>query len=185
MLVKGSQVGRFNRVVLISSAVSHALAWIVYLVVVFGLVIWPAWQSGNGEDSRVLATVFGPVALSGLGWLTVLVHGRWAGGKPMSIVFAVLLTVFCSLAILSVIFIYLPASAKLGVGIIVGFYPIILTLGVGQRSRSFLLGITAISLLGFSVLAIFSVGIFFLPTALAMMVAALASLVSRPPLLTG
>ena len=36
--------GKFNHVMLISGAVSHALAWVVYLVVSFGLVLWPAWQ---------------------------------------------------------------------------------------------------------------------------------------------
>ena len=55
-----------NRVMLISSTVSHALAWIVYLVVTFSLVIWPAWQHGDGEDLRVLATVFMP---GGADWL--------------------------------------------------------------------------------------------------------------------
>ena len=161
---------------LISSAISHALAWIVYLVVAFGLVLWPAWQDGDGEDLRVLATVFTPVALSGLGWLTVLVQGD---GKPMSIISAVLLTVVCGLAILSIVLIHLPVSAKLTIGLIVGFYPIILMLGVGRGGRSLLLGITVALLLGFSALAIFSVGIFFLPAALAMLVATVASLSAR------
>ena len=174
-----SQVGIFNQVMLISSAVSHALAWIVYLVVAFGLVLWPAWQDGDGEDLRVLATVFMPVALSGLGWLTVLVQGRRADGKPMSIISAGLLTVVCGLAILSIVLIHLPVSARLTIGLIVGFYPIILTLGVGRGSRSLLLGITVALLLGFSALAIFSVGIFFLPAALAMLVATVASLLAR------
>ena len=164
---------------LISSAISHALAWIVYLVVAFGLVLWPAWQDGDGEDLSVLATVFTPVALSGLGWLTVLVQGRRADGKPMSIISAVLLTVVCGLAILSIVPIHLPVSAKLTIGLIVGFYPIILTLGVGRGGRSLLLGITVALLLGFSALAIFSVGIFFLPAALAMLVATVASLSAR------
>ena len=164
---------------LISSAVSHALAWIVYLVVAFGLVLWPAWQDGDGEDLRVLATVFAPVALSGLGWLTVLVQGRRAEGEPMSIISAVLLTLFCGLAILSIVLIHLPVSVKLTVGLIVGFYPIILTLGVVRGGRSLLLGITVALLLGFSALAILSVGIFFLPAGLAMLVATVASLLAK------
>ena len=175
-----SQIGIFNQVMLISGAISHALAWIVYLVVAFGLVLWPAWQGSDGEDLRVLATVFAPVALSGLGWLTILVRGRRADGKLMSVISAVLLTVFCGLAILSVVLIHLPVSAKLTIGLIVGFYPIILTLGVGRGGRSLLLGIMVALLLGFSALAIFSVGIFFLPAALAMLVATVASLLARP-----
>ena len=70
-----SQVGISNQVMLISSAVSHALALMAYLAVAFGLVLWPAWQDGDGEDLIVLATVFMPVALSGLGLLTVLDQG--------------------------------------------------------------------------------------------------------------
>ena len=172
--------GELNRVMLISSIVSHALAWIVYLVVAFGLVLWPAWRGGDGEDLRVLATVFMPVALSGLGWLTVLAQGRRADGRPLSIILAVLLTLFCVLAILSVVLVYLPVSVKLVIGLIIGLYPIILVLSVKQGIRSSLLGIAAILLLGFSALTIFSVGIFFLPTALAMAVAAAASLLARP-----
>ena len=173
-----SQIGVFNQVMLISGAISHALAWIVYLVVAFGLVLWPAWQGGDGEDLRVLATVFAPVALSGLGWLTILVRGRRAAGKPMSITSVVLLTLFCGLAILSIVLIHLPVSVKLTIGLIVGFYPIVLTLGVGRVGRSLLLGIIVALLLGFCYLAIFSVGIFFLPAALAMLVATVASLLA-------
>ena len=169
-----------NQVVLISSAVSHALAWIAYLVVTFGLVLWPAWQDGEGEDLRVLATVFAPVAISGLGLLTVLDQGRLADGKPVSIVSAVLLTLFCGLTILSIVLMHLPVPVKLAFGLIVGFYPVILTLGVGRGGRSFLLGITLALLLGFSTLAIFSVGIFFLPAVLAMLAATVASLLARP-----
>ena len=46
------EVGIANQVMLISSAVSHALAWIAYLVVTFGLVL--------GQDLIALATVFAP-----------------------------------------------------------------------------------------------------------------------------
>ena len=174
-----SKVGIATQVMLISGAVSHALAWIVYLVVTFLLVLWPAWRDGDGEDLRVLATVFAPVALSGLGLLIVLGQGRQADSKPVSIISAVLLTLFCGLAILSIAWIHLPVSVKLTIGLIVGFYPIILALGVGRSGRSFLLGITMALLLGFCALAIFSVGIFFLPAALAMLVATVASLLAR------
>ena len=173
------EVGIANQVMLISSAVSHALAWIAYLVVTFGLVLWPAWQDGDGQDLIVLATVFAPVALSGLGLLTVLDQGRLVDSNPMSIIFAVLLTLFCGLAIFSIVLIHLPVSVKLTIGLIVGFYPIILTLGVGRGGRSLLLGITMALLLGFSALASLSVGIFFLPAALAMLVATAASLLAK------
>ena len=169
-----------NQVTLISSAVSHALAWIAYLVVTFGLVLWPAWQDGDDEDLRVLATVFAPVALSGLGLLTVLDQGRLADSKPVPIISAVLLTLFCGLAILSVVLFHLPVPVKLTLGLIVGSYPIVLALGVGRGGRSLLLGITVTLLLGFSALAIFSVGIFLLPAALAMLAATVASLLARP-----
>ena len=164
---------------LISGAVSHALAWIAYLVMTFGLVLWPAWQGGDGEDLRVLATIFAPVAISGLGLLTVLGQGRLAGSKPVSIISSVLLTLFCGLAILFIVLIHLPVPVKLTIGLIVGFYPVVLTLGVGRGGRSLLLGITVALLLGFSALAIYSVGIFFLPAALAMLAATVASLLAR------
>ena len=125
-----------NQVMLISGAVSHALAWIVYLVVTFGLVLWPAWQDGDGEDLRLLATVFAPVALTGLGLLTVLDQGRLADSKPVMIIYAVLLTLFCGLAILSIVLIHLPVSVKLTIGLIVGFYPVVLTLVAGRGGRS-------------------------------------------------
>ena len=106
------EVGIANQVMLISSAVSHALAWIAYLVVTFGLVLWPAWQDGDGQDLIVLATVFAPVALSGLGLLTVLDQGRLVDSNPMSIIFAVLLTLFCGLAIFSIVLIHLPPTSR-------------------------------------------------------------------------
>ena len=173
------EVGIANQVMLISSAVSHALAWIAYLVVTFGLVLWPAWQDGDGQDLIVLATVFAPVALSGLGLLTVLDQGRLVDSNPMSIIFAVLLTLFCGLAIFSIVLIHLPVSVKLTIGLIVGFYPVILMLVAGRAIRSLLLGITMALLLGFSAIAILSVGIFFLPAALAMLVATAASLLAK------
>ena len=135
-----SNVGMANQVMLISSAVSHALAWIAYLALTFGLVLWPAWQDGDGEDLRVLATVFAPVALTGLGLLTVLDQGRLADSKPVSTISAVLLTLFCGLAVLSIAFIQVPVSVKLTIGLIVGFYPVILMLVAGRAIRSFLLG---------------------------------------------
>ena len=171
-----SNVGMANQVMLISGAVSHALAWIVYLVVTFGLVLWPAWQDGDGEDLRVLATVFAPVALTGLGLLTVLDQGRLADSKPVRIIYAVLLTLFCGLAILSIVLIHLPVSVKLTIGLIVGFCPIVLTLVPGRGGRSLLLWITMALLLGFIALASLSVGFLFLPAALAMLVATVASL---------
>ena len=171
-----SNVGMANQVMLISSAVSHALAWIAYLALTFGLVLWPAWQDGDGEDLRVLATVFAPVALTGLGLLTVLDQGRLADSKPVSTISAVLLTLFCGLAVLSIAFIHVPVSVKLTIGLIVGFYPVILMLVAGRAIRSFLLGIAMVLLLGFSALASLSVGIFFLPAALAMLVATVAGL---------
>ena len=168
-----------NKIMLISSAVSHALAWIAYLVVTFGLVFWPAWHDGDGGDLRVLATVFAPVALSGLGLLTVLDQGRLDDSKPVSIISGALLTLFCGLAILSFVLIHMPVWVKLTIALIVGFYPLVLTLGVGRGGRSLLLGIAMALLLGFSALAIHSVGIFFLPAVLAMLAATVASLLVR------
>ena len=83
---------------------------------------------------------------------------------------------FSGLAILSIVLIHLAMSVKVTIGLIVGFYPVILTLVAGRAIRSFLLGIAMVLLLGFSALAIHSVGIFLLSAALAMLVATVASL---------
>ena len=175
-----NRVGKLSLAMLVASTVSHALAWAVYLVVAAGLVIWPRWQGEGGDDLRVLATVFAPVALSGLGLSIAVGQGRRADGNSMSIISVVLLTVFCGLAILAVVLLHLPAAIKVVIVLFIALYPIVLTLGGGRGARSFLLGITVILLLGFSAMAIFSVGIFFLPSALAMAVATVASLLVRP-----
>ncbi len=174
-----TNVGMANKIMLISSAFSHTLAWIAYLVLTFGLVLWPAWQDGDGEDLRVLATAFAPVALSGLSLLTVLDQDRLDDSKPVSMISAVLLTLFSGLAILSIVLIDLLVWVKLTIGLMVGSYPVILTLGAGRGGRSLLLGIAMALLLGFSALASLSVGIFFLPATLAMLAATVASLLAR------
>ncbi len=175
-----NRIGKLSLVMLVASTVSHALAWAVYLIVAVGLVVWPRWQAEDGDDLRVLATVFAPVALSGLGLSIAVGQGRRADGNSMSIISAVLITVFCGLAILAVVLFHLPAAIKVAIGLFIALYPIVLTLGGGRGAQSFLLGITVILLLGFSAMASFSVGIFFLPSALAMAVATVASLLARP-----
>ena len=175
-----NRIGKLSLVMLVSSTLSHALAWAVYLVVAAGLVIWPLWQGEGGDDPRVLATVFAPVALSGLGLSIVVGQGRRADGNSMSAILAVLLTVFCVLAIFAVAMLHLPVAIKLAIGLLIAFYPIALTLGAGRGIRSFLLGVTVILLLGFCAMASLSVGIFFLPSALAMAVATVASLLAQP-----
>ena len=59
----------------ILAIVAHILAWVAYLVAI-GLVLWPYLKGERGEDSVVLATVFVPVALTGLALLTVLAARR-------------------------------------------------------------------------------------------------------------
>ena len=173
-----NRIGKLSLVMLVSSAVSHALAWVAYLVVAVGLVILPRWQGEGGDDLRVLATVFAPVALSGLGLAIVAGQGRRAESNPISIISAFLITMFCGLAILAVALLHLPAAIKVVIGLFIALYPIVITLAEGPGTQSLLLGITVILLLGFSAIAIFSVGIFFLPSALAMAVATVASLLA-------
>ena len=174
-----SHAGIANQVMLISSALSHALAWIAYLVVTFGLVLWPAWQDGDGEDAESAGN---GICAGGTKWLGSVdcTRPRPSGRQKAGVnCIRVLLTLFCGLAILSIVLIHLPVWVKLTFGLIVGFYPVILTLGVGRGGRSLLLGFAMALLLGFSALAIFSVGIFFFPAVLAMSAATVASLLAR------
>ena len=175
-----NQTGKLGQVMLVSSTLSHALAWAVYLVVAAGLVIWPRWQGEGGDDLRVLATTFAPVALSGLGLSIVIAQGRRADGNSVPVMLAVPLASSCGLALLAVVMLHLPGTIKLVAVLFIASYPLVLMLGGGRGARSLLLWITVILLLGFSAVAIFSVGIFFLPSALAMAVAAVASLLAGP-----
>ena len=67
---------RGGRASWILAIVAHVLAWVVYLPVAVGLVLWPYLQGERGENVGVLATLLLPVALTGLALLTVLVLQR-------------------------------------------------------------------------------------------------------------
>ncbi len=93
---------RGGRATWILAIIAHALAWVAYLTLAVGLVLWPYLRGGRGEDFTVLATVFLPVALTGLALLTVLAARR---NREFSIlaarerVFPILLALMAGLAI--------------------------------------------------------------------------------------
>jgi len=170
-----------SRLVILSSAVAHALAWAVYLPLVIGFVVWPALRGGDGEDLKVLITVFMPVELTGLGLLAVLINGfQGAYNKSHFLALAALFLVFCGLGIFSISQLHLPLELKLVAGGVVSSFSIILMVDAGKLGVALVLWGVGLLLLGFCALAVFSVGIFYLPAALALLVAAAASLRRLP-----
>lgn len=160
---------RFGTATWILAIVAHALAWVAYLPLVVGLVIWPYLQVGSSEESGALIAVFVPVALTGLALLTVLAARRnrdisllGASDRVVPIVLALLV----GLAIYAVSQVYMPVWAKIIIGAAIAGMALTPLLIAGKTGRVLTLWVAAILLLGFCALALFSVGIFFLPAAL-------------------
>ena len=102
-----------SRLVILSSAISNALAWVVYLPLAIGLVVWPALQGGRSEDLKVLITLFMPVTLTGLGLLAVLINGLQGAWKTSRfLALAALLLMFCGLGVFSISQLHLPLELK-------------------------------------------------------------------------
>ncbi len=158
--------GRASRILAIAA---HVLAWVAYLPVAVGLVLWPYLQGGRGENVGVLATLFVPVALTGLALLTVLAARR---NREIPILAArervipILLVLMAGLAIYAVSQVHLPVWAKLIIGSAIAGIALGALLTSGMTGRALTLWGAAILLLGFCALAIASVGILFLPAAL-------------------
>ncbi len=55
---------RGGRASWILAIVAHVLAWVAYLPLAVGLVIWPYLQGDRGEEFGILIAVFVPVALT-------------------------------------------------------------------------------------------------------------------------
>ena len=161
---------------------AHVLTWLAYLPVAVGLVLWPYFQGGHGENFIVLATVFVPVALTGLALLTVLAARR---NRDLSIlasevrVVPILLVLMAGLAIYAFSQVYLPVWVKLVIGVAIGGMALGSLLTSGKRGRALTLWVAAILLLGFCGLALASVGILFLPAALASLSLAIVFSFSR------
>ncbi len=152
--------------------VAHVLAWMVYLPVAVGLVVWPYFQGWHGEDLQVLATLFLPVALTGLALLTVLTSRRNVGISLLAArtrVVPLLLVLMAGLGIYSVSQVHLPVGAKLIIGAAIAGIALGPVLTVGKIERVVALWVAAFLLLGFCVLAGFSVGSLFLPSAFALL----------------
>ncbi len=148
---------------------AHVLAWVASLPLAVGLVLWPYFRGGHGEDFGVLIAVFFPVVLTGLPLLTVLAARR---NRDISLLAArvrvvpILLALMAGLAIYAVSQVYLPLWAKLIIGSAISGLALGALLTSGKTGRALTLWGAAILLLGFCALAIASVGILFLPAAL-------------------
>ena len=158
----------------ILAIIAHLLAWVVYLPLAVGLVLWPYLRGGRGEDFPVLATVFLPVALTCLALLTLFSGRRSAGISFLAAsltarkrVVSLLVVLMTGLAIYSISQVHLPAWAKLIIGSAIAGIAFGPLLTAGKMGRVVALWVAALLILGFCVLAAFSVGIFFLPAALA------------------
>lgn len=170
-----------SRTVVTLSAAAHLLAWGAYFSIAIGLVLWPAFQGQLGIEWKVLATVFVPVSLTGLGFLTLMIARQRAGDNRDSTVLVVLLAAFCALGIFAVSQIQLPLQIKLLLGIAIASFPIVSIVGVGKSGSVFFLTVASMTALGFCVLAMFSVGIFFLPSALALLASTIIFAVQPRP----
>ncbi len=148
------------------------LALVASLPLAVGLVLWPYFQGGHGEGFGVLAAVFVPVALTGLALLTVLAARR---NREFSILAArervipILLVLMAGLALYAVSQIFLPVWVKLVNGAVIGGLALGALLAAGKTGRALTLWVAALLLLGFCALGLASVGILFLPAALASM----------------
>ena len=137
-----------------------------------GLVVWPYLLGGSGEDFKVLATVFLPVALTGLASLTVLTSRRNGGINLLAgrtRVVPLLLVLMVGSGIYSVSQVHLPVGAKLIIGAAIVGIALGPVLTVGKIGQMVALWVAAFLLLGFCVLAVFSVGFLFLPAAFALL----------------
>ena len=114
---------RGGRASWILAIIAHVLAWVAYLPLAVGLVLWPYLQGESGEEYGVLIAVFVPVALTGLALLTVL-GVRRSGGFPLlafgARVAPLLLFIIAGLAIYTVSQFYLPWEAKVVIGLAIG-----------------------------------------------------------------
>ena len=161
---------RVGRASWILAIVAHVLAWVAYLPMAVGLVIWPYLQEGRGEDFIVLATVFAPVALTCLTLLMVLSSRRSTGNSVRSArerIIPILLALMAGLAIYAISQVYLPVWARVIIGTAIAGIALGPLLTGGRAGRVLALWATALLMLGFCALTVVSVGILFLPAALA------------------
>ena len=154
----------------------------VYLPVAVGLVVWPYLQGWRGEDFQVLATLFLPVALTGLALLTVLTSRRSGGISLLAArtrVVPVSLVLVAGLGIYAISQVYLPVEVKLVIGVAIAGTALGPVLTAGKMGRALALWGAALLLLGFCGLAAASVGFLFLPAAFVLLSLAMVFSLSR------
>ena len=153
----------------ILAIIAHVLAWVAYLPLAVGLVIWPYLQGDRGEEFGVLIAVFVPVALTGLALLTVMAVRRSGTFSLLAFrarVAPLLLFIIAGLAIYAVSRFHLPWEVKVVIGVAIGGIALGPVFIGGRIGRVLTLWVAALLLLGFCVLGLASVGILFLPAAL-------------------
>ncbi len=175
---------RGKRATWILGIAAHVLAWVAYLPLAVGLVLWPYLRGGRGEDFTVLATVFLPVALTGLAFLSLLSGRRSAGVSFLADrerFVSLLAVLMAGLAIYSISQVHLPWGPKVVIGVAIGGVALGPLLNAGKIGRVAALWVAALLLLGFCALGLASVGILFLPAALTSLALAAVFSFSKTP----
>ena len=149
---------------LISSGISHALAWAAYVgcIVLFG----------EGQDSSIKFTLLMPVVLTGLAFLAVLlIKFRLAGSDLLVSLSAALILGLCLVGIYSLWqFEDSPAVRYPAAGLVVALSLVAL---FGSHIRTaVLLWLTTLLMLAICYLGVASVGGFFAPSTVALFIAA-------------
>ncbi len=159
---------RFRRTYTFLAVIAHLLAWAAYLPVVVALVFWPRLQGAQGEDFRILISVFVPVALTALALFLVRSPAR-SGDQLIAgeglVVKDWLSVVPASLGIYGVSQIHLPTLIKLLLGGLIVAIAAASLPEVSRWGKVLALWAAVAVLWGFCGLAAFSVGLFFVPAA--------------------
>lgn len=154
------------------SALSHALAWAAYLGLYVGLL--------QDEDLAARLALLFPVAFSGVAFLWLLdLHFRKTSHPMASVAVESLVVVAAGFGISVVWQFHLPLEAKVAVALVVGGMASALLLAAVRP----VLWICALLLVFFCLLGALSVGIFFLPAAVALLIAAAVFRPAKSPAL--
>ena len=159
------------------SALSHTLAWAAYLGLYVGLL--------RDEDVAARLAVLAPVAFSGVAFFWLLtVYLRHTSHTVGSVALVGMVASAAGFGVSVVWQFHLPLEAKVAVALVVGGMVSPILLGKEEAVVRPVLWICAVLLVFFCLLGAFSVEIFFLPAAVALLIAAAVFRPAKSPALT-